>query len=378
MEVPDQKNLFVLGALERNVSIYLQQVRALNLAWDLGRRGPVAVIGGGFAGLTAAAGLTALGTRAVVFERQDQLLKLQRGNRVRWIHPHIHEWPRPGAEDPRAGLPLMDWQAGYAGDVAESLLAQVDFEVRLNSRVTLETGWKVNAESFEAVILAVGLGVEKTFGNLPLLSYWLDRDIEAGGRVFISGCGEGGLIDALYLKLTDFRHDRVVSECLSGLDELKARLLELEDGLENADPVEAGQKLTRAYATLAVPEKVDACLAARLRKDTDVVLNSPSSHFLTNKADILNRFLISRLHRMGAVAHVPGKLQSIEPEGERWRVQLDTGLDEPYDRVLVRHGTVPALKSEFARWWEPYLAVRKERPFEVPVPRFQFSLGRHS
>lgn len=52
--------IYVLGSFERRVTLYAQQVRALNLAFvlfDTGRLTPgatVAVIGGGASGLTAA------------------------------------------------------------------------------------------------------------------------------------------------------------------------------------------------------------------------------------------------------------------------------------------------------------------------------------
>src|SRR4051794_37203117 len=57
------KNLYLLGTFEKGLTIYNQQVRALNLVWAMIQTAPkaalrkVAVIGGGFAGLTAAAGL---------------------------------------------------------------------------------------------------------------------------------------------------------------------------------------------------------------------------------------------------------------------------------------------------------------------------------
>jgi threonine dehydrogenase-like Zn-dependent dehydrogenase len=65
--------LYVIGSLERGVTIYSQQVRAHNLAWALwdlqknGHRqiGNVAVVGGGIAGLTMAACLLSLFDRDV-------------------------------------------------------------------------------------------------------------------------------------------------------------------------------------------------------------------------------------------------------------------------------------------------------------------------
>jgi len=72
--------LYLLGMMERGVTLYNQQVRAHNLIWSLwelhryGKRdiGKVAIVGGGAAGLTAAAALiSGLGTSVSVtlFER---------------------------------------------------------------------------------------------------------------------------------------------------------------------------------------------------------------------------------------------------------------------------------------------------------------------
>ena len=60
--------LYLLGSLERGVTVYSQQVRAHNLVWALWelqperrpKLGSVAVVGGGVAGLTVAACLLSL------------------------------------------------------------------------------------------------------------------------------------------------------------------------------------------------------------------------------------------------------------------------------------------------------------------------------
>jgi hypothetical protein len=56
-------NVYLLGSFEKGLTIYSQQIRSLNLAWSMVMSAPrdslrrVAVVGGGFAGLTVAAGL---------------------------------------------------------------------------------------------------------------------------------------------------------------------------------------------------------------------------------------------------------------------------------------------------------------------------------
>lgn len=126
MAVPGLSDVYVLGCFERRVTIYSQQVRALNLIYALHKAksnfGPstrVAVIGGGVAGLTVAAAAAYRRCRVHLLERKPQLLHLLEGNYTRWVHPHIYDWPFPGAENPWADLPILDWRAASAGEVAD-------------------------------------------------------------------------------------------------------------------------------------------------------------------------------------------------------------------------------------------------------------------
>src|SRR5262249_37312040 len=108
--------LWVIGTYEKGVTVYAQQVRALNLAWALvetdhlpcivkgspapSKRTTVAVVGGGFAGLTFAAALLKKNVAAdiYVFEQRDTLLPLQQGSDARWLHPRIYDWPSVGSD----------------------------------------------------------------------------------------------------------------------------------------------------------------------------------------------------------------------------------------------------------------------------------------
>jgi hypothetical protein len=121
--------LYVIGSLERGVTIYSQQVRAHNLAWalwDLQNKGDrqignVAVVGGGIAGLTMAACLLSLfgsDVAITLFERSWDLCPFQQGADVRWVHPRIYDWPLEGSRAPSASLPVLDWTEGRASDVA--------------------------------------------------------------------------------------------------------------------------------------------------------------------------------------------------------------------------------------------------------------------
>jgi hypothetical protein len=91
--------VYILGTFETGLTIYSQQVRALNLVWSLVEAAPenelrnIAIVGGGFAGLTAAAGLLHKGAEHIsLFEKRATLCPLQSGSDTRWVHPHIYSW----------------------------------------------------------------------------------------------------------------------------------------------------------------------------------------------------------------------------------------------------------------------------------------------
>jgi len=214
----------------------------------------VCVVGGGFAGLTVAAGLARRGVQVTLLERAEALLASQRNNRVRSIHPHIHEWPRAGSLAPAAGLPLLDWHAGLSADMASEVLRQFDAEAA-HSRLRVETGAKPielapgpmvawgsqPAVGFDAVILALGVGIEKSFGALPLRSYWTDETIaerRAGPprHHLVTGIGEGGVIDVLYLRLAGFSHAQVAAEldATLGMRAVEAELLAIEREIDGS------------------------------------------------------------------------------------------------------------------------------------------------
>src|SRR5690349_6957441 len=78
--VPNHPGIYVLGCYARYVTVYAQQVRALNLIDCLAKSGVVsarsciAVIGGGIGGLTTAAAALVRGVGSVtLFARENDL-----------------------------------------------------------------------------------------------------------------------------------------------------------------------------------------------------------------------------------------------------------------------------------------------------------------
>lgn len=387
------EGLYVIGCFERRVTLYSQQVRALNLAFALHHEGlltqqsSVAVIGGGAAGMTAAAGIATKGAHVALIEQRSDLIQLFQGNVTRWIHPHIYDWPEHGSEGDEAGIPLMNWSADYAARVAEQFTCAWDAlpsatQSRIDTRLgaTLESAQHLNDGStrlawntkegtenkrFDVVIIAAGFGLERSSNNIPVTSYWRNDDLDQPDfdtqrrtrRILVSGCGDGGLIEVIRARIRNFRHDQIVADFLKSKDDVDAlaeRLLSIEREAFRRD----GLFLFDSYSALDVPLEIDRRIKHRLRSDTSVVLNGRDSSPLTNHASMLNRFLVSRLCRYGGVTYVASALRTVETTSEGYRVTFDEGgRTEMFDRVILRHGPADAVSS-LARLFPQIIRMR--------------------
>jgi hypothetical protein len=107
-EVPGFPNVYVVGCLEPQVSIFSQQVRALNLVWALasterlGRRaGSLAIVGAGFAGATAAVAAAWLQWKAFAQTRNSIGARLE--------SEHVDRFLIVGASPEERPLILQEW-----------------------------------------------------------------------------------------------------------------------------------------------------------------------------------------------------------------------------------------------------------------------------
>jgi CheY-like chemotaxis protein len=380
--------IYVLGSFEQRVTLYSQQVRALNLVHALfeerrlaaGSR--VAVIGGGASGVTAAVALAHLGATVELIERTDVLLPLQRGCRTRWIHPHIYDWPEVGSEDDEAALPLVGWRAGYAHDVARSLEGAFDraceqsgerIRLTLSARLQSVTGggrprvsWQGRSpggekvvrtgNDFDAVIVAVGFGIEEGLEQLPMSSYWRNDDLDQPVllrqqevRCLVSGNGDGGLIEILRLRLRDFRletlHEQLRDSLeASELQNLVSRLLECEDAVDR----QPDDWLWGQYDNLELPQRFIDSFKRFLRSDTRVWLAAPRSP-LSFRSAILNRLWVALLMKHDThTTWVQSATQQVKKQGAvsvvMYADQAAThGVPTEFDRVILRHGPTSAL-----------------------------------
>jgi hypothetical protein len=389
---PDPKvPIYVLGCFARRVTLYTQQVRALNLIYALkqqGRLGPgthLGIIGGGAAGLTAAALAAYYGCKVTVLEKHGDPLPFFTGNGTRWLHPHIYDWPAPDSLNDDAGLMVLNWRAGLADDVADQLIDQweplkesygIRFEPNIkNLRMDgLLVTWEKasggdDVEDFNAIVVAVGFGLERNTGNpdIKVKSYWrndslhqfyfgMDRAAHGRKDILISGSGDGGLIDLLRTGLKRFRHQRIVKEF--GLDqdfdpELRKSLLQIEEDIQHqSDP---GRWLIQKYSNISnhpfVRDTLVEQVANRRRADTKVYLNfTRMENLYSLNACALNRFLLLCMIKAGQVGLVTGKInpEEVERNGEKFSIPWTSRaahMPSSFDIIILRHGPVPALKS---------------------------------
>jgi cation diffusion facilitator CzcD-associated flavoprotein CzcO len=261
----DYPNVYWIGRKARWVTFHSQQLRALNLVWALAKTnqlGPgtrVTVVGAGLAGITAAYAAWQSGAEVTLFEKTTEPLHLQRGCRLRVVHPTIIEWPSKKAGKAMTDLPCLNWGAGTADQVCDSIIAQwrivepqidVRFEADvsqvtrsdgLHPVIQVESGGVKGSHTCDCLILAVGFGLEYSYEGFPLLSYWhndnFDRPVLSPPRprkYLVTGSGDGGLIDAARLAIGKFDHAEFVYQLTRTKDmkKVKESLLEAEQWIK--------------------------------------------------------------------------------------------------------------------------------------------------
>lgn len=395
--IHDAPSLYIIGTFDAGITVLRQQVRALNLAWSLietDRIPPapvpptrIAVIGAGFAGLTFAAAILAkeVNCEVTLFEEHDTLMPLQQGSDTRWLHPHIYDWPDEGSEADVAMLPLLNWTAARASDVAVQVLQEWKRTVRGGGSVQLFcntrhlqvsqskidpnyariewVGDKRNAadgtslteddaahgraECFDLVVLAVGFGIED---GQP--SYWRNEtmgqpNLHQHRRThLVSGQGDGALIDLFRLRISQYRQDRILEEMFAGASDLVTALRTIKAEFER-DTGAAGlfERFDQLFGEAALDGPADPGaatqarsvlkrLARRLRRDTDAVLQLRVRELAelleptTSRTSFQNALLAYLLYRVGGFA----------PSAESEKTLL-VRYGIAADQVVRRHGT---------------------------------------
>jgi hypothetical protein len=361
----DDPGIYLLGSLNRHITVHSQQRRAVNLIRALVATGDgldgksVAIVGAGFAGLTAAAFALEKTTAEIsLFDTAPRPLWLQDGCANRWLHPGIYDWPLPGSLEPRTALPVLNWRAGTAEDVARQVRAEWDriaatkgrlhsrFESRVKEVIRTADGRlsvRLHDESaleFDVVVLAVGFGMER--GGPGRTGYWNDADgldgIAPGASVLVSGFGDGGLADVLRLCLPDIRQDSLI-ELVRLVSASDQRQLVEWDKLFDGN----GAALDERYEKLRVEPIVRHLHDARPALAR--ITLAGKGNLYGPRSAILNRFLVSQLRQARGEAAFELVREPVDesslvqlPEG-RSRIRFaNGGAEREFDHVVLRLG----------------------------------------
>jgi hypothetical protein len=400
--VPGCRSAFVIGYGAPQVTVYSQQVRALNLIWALSpslKGKSIVIVGGGIAGVTAAAAAKLHGAKVTLLEQNDELLHFQRGCYTRFLHPRIFEWPHSNAQRAGAGLPILDWSVGTASDVANRILADYH-RIRLHAgpgikEVTNVRGAHINEDGKTilwnggkpvrpaAIILALGFGIERTVAGMPRRSYWrvdsltqtqLDS-LDAMYVVLVAGTGDGGIIDVLRASLKEFDHGGFLDECVLRLQK-KPLLVEVES-IEREMEHRMGRLRGEGKSRIEIDSQVSEWLHWRYsrmsgldaivgllnvaRSTTRVIWAGrpkyPCSPFCLALNRILGWKTWMKGQSTGRVDYVQADLQGVRlldqesASGYRYEVKMSSADREPWfahaHQVVVRCGNHSALERSF-------------------------------
>jgi hypothetical protein len=408
--------LYSIGTFSSGVTVLSQQIRALNLAWAFvearlidcvipNRRASkpqrIAVVGGGFAGLTFAAGLLAKQANAeiTIFEERDTLLPLQHGSDSRWLHPQIYNWPGQRSEMNVAMLPVLNWSAARASDVVVQIMTEwkasinrAPSQVRLycNARhlqvreisgnklvvewvgerrdprdATMAEDAQIHAvgasESFDHVVLAIGFGLEQD----DAVSYWRNEQLgqpsldQPRKTFLVSGQGDGAMIDLLRLRISHYRPDRILDELFSS----RPTLLSAVEGLYHRNiAARRPSSLFAAFESLSEQEgpvgvefrAICDELRKRLRRDTSVILHMRQQGFAAvfgPGTSFQNRFLVYLLFKCGGF--VPTNIEANQ-------IVKQNALTR--DCIVTRHGT--NREAQFTRVLSGALLTKFKRRYK--------------
>jgi hypothetical protein len=141
-----RRGIYFIGNYSGRINFFAQQTRALNLVRALiskkhieaGDR--VGVVGGGLAGVTAAAALLQKDVMPELFEQNHSLFRYQKNTATRHVHPSVNFWPDM-ALFPSTNFPFLNWYEGTPAEIISAVKKEIDEQfknLRFNtsSRVT--------------------------------------------------------------------------------------------------------------------------------------------------------------------------------------------------------------------------------------------------
>lgn len=195
----------------------------------------------------------------------------------RLIHPSINQWPFVPLI-PATSLPFLNWVSGPCRNVISDLLVETEklqrehetrFRILKNQSVTdidksvdgyiLSDGGRSIEGQYGLVILTLGFGEERNHSEFPAISYWRPDTIESEAilrttkNFFVSGCGDGGLIDALRVAHRDFNKGGIIFDAANALERSEVANTVKDAELNGLSP----EELERIYIGCAQKMHVD-------------------------------------------------------------------------------------------------------------------------
>lgn len=248
-----------------------------------------------------------------LFEKSDKLLHLQQGS-DRYLHPHLYDWPAVGSLDFDARLPILNWAAGTAGEVASQILTQFE-EIKSNAkglnvltqrevasvdpqgdvgcRLSVVAAPSESAVVYDAVIIAVGYGYEREIVG-ENKSYWVPSPLigalQPKSTLFISGNGDGGLVDFTMAAFNRMTHTHI-TQFITGYPDLESTrkaLLDIEKAAWAA--TEDQFDVFEQYRSLPLPNGLLLNVLDLLRPNCEVWLHTREPKLFRRDTAVLNRF----------------------------------------------------------------------------------------
>ncbi len=377
-----EANVYFIGPYGARVSFASQQRRVLNLLWALHEKEmwpnkPVVeavVVGGGIAGLMAAAALLARGCTVRILEEKGHFLHLQEAAHHRFIHPTINFWPEQPLEW-TTRLPFFDWYAGSCVNVVRTISREWDDEfdgelprddysntkvlkakTARDGRVTLKVERRGVAETLTAdlVLFATGFGQERSFDDPKQISYWDEDSITkaadlANKRYLVSGTGDGGVIDALRLTYRRFMDDEIALKFLVAIDNegLRKQVAAIErKAAEEDDLNKRALFYEKEYARVALdrPRRAKDLLPAIPGGKLPVELVGQWDAPFDIGAAPIHKIILAHALAEKQIKFIPGELTRRNKKQYVLTPKVGPAEILDRDRIVVRHGAVPPVK----------------------------------
>ncbi|MFK5596515.1 TIR domain-containing protein [Methylobacterium sp. HMF5984] len=399
------RNIYFIGNFSGRINFFAQQTRALNLIWALLERGEikpydrVAVIGGGLAGVTAAVALLNKQVQVSLFEKQNNLFHFQRQTIIRHVHPTVNFWPEMDLI-PSTSFPFLNWCENTPAKIIGSITAEIrdyfsDIPIHLRTTVkgieksvdglTLRTGRTKTSGPFTAVLVACGFGLESPFKGSPhgiAHSYWENEGLlpfDLAGikpAIFISGNGDGALIEVIRGSLNNFEEGREIIELAKILDRnaVKGDIVKLSK-TESTRPSEywASDEPYRAYLALPVPAAFQRRLKDNLTTGYTIFFNTRAPGKFSAASAIIHRIIVANLISLKRVNCVVGDLKTVDWSTRPVKVTAKHKDENEWkgsaSRVLIRHGAARSLDWILDKQQQGRLAERQKQQFANSLTR---------